>query len=327
MIFMPEEDNKEAKVEAQPSSLSEAQAEAAAAHAEYEAAKEAAEQAKPDDGTLRPTTISDAVAASEAAAEAEVAYKAAEGKLKAARVASEAAWKAEYESAKELVVEVKTGDSFSNKRKQDRIFRREMGEPEFFLFDKRVTMKSILSSEEQEEISRIIKGDVSLEVVSTDYEGMMEEGRRLRKYGDNVIVKCPMTGEGLKACKSLTAEGIPVNITLVFSPNQALLAAKAGAKYVSPFIGRLDDIGHTGMDLIKEIKQIFGNYDFKTEILVASIRHPQHVVDAGKIGADVVTVPAVVLGKMLNHTLTDKGLKAFLDDWEKLKSENPSVEV
>jgi len=157
MIFMPEEDNKESKGEVQPSSLSEAQAEAAAAHAEYEAAKEAAEQAKPDDGTLRPTTISDAVAASEAAAEAEVAYKAAEGKLKAARVASEAAWKAEYESAKELVVEVKTGDSFSNKRKQDRIFRREMGEPEFFLFDKRVTMKSILSSEEQEEISRKVQ--------------------------------------------------------------------------------------------------------------------------------------------------------------------------
>ena len=154
---MPEEDNKEAKAEVQPSSLSEAQAEAAAAHAEYEAAKEAAEQAKPDDGTLRPITISDAVAASEAAAEAEAAYKAAEQKLKAARMASEAAWKAEYESAKELVVEVKTGDSFSNKRKQDRIFRREMGEPEFFLFDKRVTMKSVLSSEEQEEISRKVQ--------------------------------------------------------------------------------------------------------------------------------------------------------------------------
>nr|AIF02109.1 hypothetical protein [uncultured marine thaumarchaeote KM3_153_F09] len=157
MIFMPEENNKETKAEAQPSSLSEAQAEAAAAHAEYEVAKEAAEQAKPDDGTLRPITISDAVAASEAAAEAEAAYKAAEQKLKAARVASEAAWKAEYESAKELVVEVKTGDSFSNKRKQDRIFRREMGEPEFFLFDKRVTMRSVLSSEEQEEISRKVQ--------------------------------------------------------------------------------------------------------------------------------------------------------------------------
>ncbi len=173
-----------------------------------------------------------------------------------------------------------------------------------------------------EEISEIIKGDVSLEVISTDYDGMMEEGRRLRKYGDNVVVKCPMTGEGLKACKSLTAEGIPVNVTLIFSPNQAVLAAKAGAKYVSPFIGRLDDIGHTGMDLIKEIKQIFQNYDFNTEILVASIRHPQHVVDAAKIGADIVTVPGAVLGKILTHTLTDKCLKAFLDDLEKLKSEN-----
>jgi len=122
-----------------------------------------------------------------------------------------------------------------------------------------------------EEISRIIKGDVSLEVVSTDYEGMMEEGRRLRKYGDNVIVKCPKTGEGLKACKSLTAEGIPVNITLVFSPNQALLAAKAGAKYVSPFIGRLDDIGHTGMDLIKEIKQIFETMTLKQKFWLQAL--------------------------------------------------------
>ena len=181
--------------------------------------------------------------------------------------------------------------------------------------------------EAMEEITQIIRGDVSLEVVSTNYDGMVEEGKKLREYGDHVVVKCPMTGEGLRACKHLTEQGIPVNVTLIFSPNQALLAAKAGAKYVSPFIGRLDDIGHTGMDLIKEIKQIFANYDFKTEILVASIRHPQHVVDAGKIGADVVTVAAAVLGKMLNHTLTDKGLKAFLADWEKLKSESPSVEV
>ena len=156
---------------------------------------------------------------------------------------------------------------------------------------------------------------------------MIEEGRKLREYGNNVIVKCPMTGDGLKACKSLSAEGIPVNITLVFSPNQALLAAKAGAKYVSPFIGRLDDIGHTGMDLIKEIKQIFTNYNFKTEILVASVRHPQHVVDAGKIGADVVTLPPTVLEKMLKHTLTDKGLKAFLDDWERLQAENPDLKA
>ena len=178
--------------------------------------------------------------------------------------------------------------------------------------------------EAMEEITQIIKGDVSLEVVSTDYDGMMEEGKKLREYGDHVVVKCPMTGEGLKACKSLTEQGIPVNVTLVFSPNQALLAAKAGAKYVSPFIGRLDDIGHTGMDLIKEIKQIFVNYDFTTQILVASVRHPQHVIAAAKTGADVVTLPPAVLGKMLGHALTDKGLKAFLDDWKKLQSENAS---
>ena len=172
-----------------------------------------------------------------------------------------------------------------------------------------------------EEITNIIKGDVSLEVVSTAYDGMMEEGKKLREYGDHVVVKCPRTGAGLKACKSFTEQGIPVNVTLVFSANQAILAAKAGAKYVSPFIGRLDDIGHTGMDLIREIKQIFVNYNFKTQILVASVRHPQHVVDAAKIGADVVTLPAAVLGKMLGHSLTDKGLKAFLSDWEKLQSE------
>ena len=174
--------------------------------------------------------------------------------------------------------------------------------------------------EAMEEITRIIKGDVSLEVVSTDYDGMMKEGKKLREYGDHVVVKCPMTGEGLRACKSLSEQGIPVNVTLVFSPNQALLAAKAGAKYVSPFIGRLDDIGHTGMYLIKEIKQILQNYNFKTQILVASVRHPQHVIDAAKIGADVVTLPPAVLGKMLGHALTDKGLKAFLTDWEKLTS-------
>ena len=178
-----------------------------------------------------------------------------------------------------------------------------------------------------EEITKIIKGDVSLEVVSTNYDGMMEEGRRLRKYGDNVVVKCPMTAEGLKACKSLTAEGIPVNVTLIFSSYQAILAAKAGAKYASPFIGRLDDIGHTGMDLVKEIKQIFQNYDFKTQILAASIIHIPHVVDAAKIGVDVVTLPAAVLEKMLTNMLTDKALKSFLADWEKLKSESPSVEV
>ena len=201
------------------------------------------------------------------------------------------------------------------------------------LLDGITTNPSLLSKEggdpqkNMEEIVSIVKGDISLEVLSTDYEGMMEEGRKLKKYGENVIVKCPMTADGLKACKALTAEGIPVNITLIFSPNQAVLAAKAGAKYVSPFIGRLDDIGQDGMNLIKEIKQIFSNYNFSTEILVASVRHPMHVVDAAKLGADVVTLPPAVLGKMLKHPLTDIGLKNFLADWEKLKAENPDIRI
>ena len=201
------------------------------------------------------------------------------------------------------------------------------------LLDGITTNPSLLSKEggdpqkNMEEIVSIVKGDISLEVLSTDYEGMMEEGRKLKKYGENVIVKCPMTADGLKACKALTAEGIPVNITLIFSPNQAVLAAKAGAKYVSPFIGRLDDIGQDGMNLIKEIKQIFSNYSFSTQILVASVRHPMHVVDAAKLGADVVTLPPAVLGKMLKHPLTDIGLKNFLADWEKLKAENPDIRI
>ena len=177
------------------------------------------------------------------------------------------------------------------------------------------------------EITKIIKGDVSLEVVSTDYSGMIEEGKRLREYGNNVVVKVPMTPDGLKACKQLSSDGIPVNVTLVFSPNQALLAAKSGAKYVSPFIGRLDDIGQDGMHLIKEIKEIFSNYEFKTEILVASVRHPMHVVEAAKIGADVVTLPPAVLDKMLSHPLTDIGLKNFLADWDKLKQGNTDIKI
>jgi len=178
-----------------------------------------------------------------------------------------------------------------------------------------------------EEIVRIVKGDVSLEVVSTETSGMIDEGRRLRKYGNNVVVKCPMTAEGLKACRILTKEGIPVNVTLCFSVNQAILAAKAGAKYVSPFIGRLDDNGQDGIHLIKEIHEVFKNYEYSTQILVASVRHTMHVVEAAKIGADVVTLPPDVLGKMLKHTLTDVGLKNFLADWEKLKKENPSIRI
>ncbi|HVZ62710.1 MAG TPA: fructose-6-phosphate aldolase [Candidatus Nitrosotalea sp.] len=178
-----------------------------------------------------------------------------------------------------------------------------------------------------EEIVQIIKGDVSLEVLSMDTNGMLEEGRRLRKYGNNVVVKCPLTPEGLKACKILTSENIPVNVTLCFSVNQAILAAKAGAKYVSPFIGRLDDNGQDGMNLIREMHQVFENYKFSTQILVASVRHPMHVVEAAKIGADVVTLPPDVLGKMLKHPLTDVGLKNFLADWEKLKKENPNIKI
>ncbi|MCE2505521.1 MAG: fructose-6-phosphate aldolase [Nitrosopumilaceae archaeon] len=202
------------------------------------------------------------------------------------------------------------------------------------LLDGITTNPSLMSKEKgnpkdaMEEITKIIKGDVSLEVVSTEFSGMMEEGKRLREYGDNVVVKVPMTPDGLKACKSLSSEGIPVNVTLVFSPNQALLAAKSGAKYVSPFIGRLDDIGQDGMNLIQDIKDIFKNYPhLKTEILVASVRHPMHVVDAAKIGADVVTLPPGVLDKMLQHPLTKIGLENFLKDWEKVKSENPDVKI
>ncbi|MBI1662265.1 MAG: fructose-6-phosphate aldolase [Nitrosopumilus sp.] len=202
------------------------------------------------------------------------------------------------------------------------------------LLDGITTNPSLMSKEKgnpkdaMEEITKIIKGDVSLEVVSTEFSGMMEEGKRLREYGDNVVVKVPMTPDGLKACKSLSSERIPVNVTLVFSPNQALLAAKSGAKYVSPFIGRLDDIGQDGMNLIQDIKDIFKNYPhLKTEILVASVRHPMHVVDAAKIGADVVTLPPGVLDKMLQHPLTKIGLENFLKDWEKVKSENPDVKI
>ena len=201
------------------------------------------------------------------------------------------------------------------------------------LLDGITTNPSLLSKEGgnpkdgMEEITKIIKGDVSLEVVSTEYSGMIEEGKRLREYGKNVVVKVPMTSDGLKACKSLSSEGIPVNVTLVFSPNQALLAAKSGAKYVSPFIGRLDDIGQDGMKLIQEIKEIFFNYKFDTKILVASVRHPMHVVEAAKIGADVVTLPPAVLDKMLQHPLTDIGLENFLKDWEKLKAGNSDINI
>lgn len=168
------------------------------------------------------------------------------------------------------------------------------------------------------EILKIIDGPVSLEVVGTDAETMVAEARKLAAFGENVVVKIPMIPEGLKAVKRLSAEGIRTNVTLVFSPSQALLAAKAGATYMSPFVGRLDDISHQGMDLIGDIRLIYDNYDFATEILVASIRNPLHLVEAARLGADVATVPFQVIMNLTKHPLTDKGLEQFLADWEQV---------
>ncbi|MFN4276469.1 MAG: fructose-6-phosphate aldolase [Ferrovibrio sp.] len=168
------------------------------------------------------------------------------------------------------------------------------------------------------EICKIVKGPVSAEVAATDHATMLAEGRKLAALATNVAVKVPLTLDGLKTCKALSDDGIMVNVTLCFSPAQAILAAKAGAAFVSPFVGRLDDVGHDGMALIADIVQIYNNYpDFKTEVLVASIRHPMHVVEAAKIGADVCTVPPAVLRSLVKHPLTDKGLDAFLADWKK----------
>ena len=169
-----------------------------------------------------------------------------------------------------------------------------------------------------EEIVALVDGPVSLEVVATDREGIVREGRELMKIGDNVVVKVPLIKEGLKAVRDLTDEGIKTNVTLCFSPTQALLAAKAGASYISPFIGRLDDRSHRGMDMIEEIRTIYDNVDFDTEILVASVRHPLHVLDAALEGADVCTMPMNVFDALVKHPLTDSGLAAFLKDWEKV---------
>jgi transaldolase len=167
------------------------------------------------------------------------------------------------------------------------------------------------------EIAAIVPGPVSAEVVALDHDEMMREAEILRKIADNVAVKVPLTVDGLKTCKKLTGDGTMVNVTLCFSANQALLAAKAGATFVSPFLGRLDDIGQTGMELISDIRLIYDNYDFATQILAASIRHPIHVHEAAKIGADVMTAPPAVIRQLFKHPLTDSGLKAFLADWEK----------
>lgn len=167
------------------------------------------------------------------------------------------------------------------------------------------------------EICKEVPGPVSAEVIALDSEGMYTEGRELAKLASNVVVKIPMTEEGLVAVRRLTADGIRTNVTLVFSPVQALLVAKAGATMVSPFVGRLDDIGHDGMDLIEQIVTIYRNYDFKTEVLVASIRHPIHLSQSAMMGADIATIPFKVMQQLCHHPLTDKGIKLFMDDWGK----------
>jgi transaldolase len=199
------------------------------------------------------------------------------------------------------------------------------------LIDGITTNPTLLSKEKEDpadlmrEIVRTVGGPVSLEVVGTKTEEMVEEAHRLMKYGQNVVVKIPMMSDGLRAVRQLTRDGIPINVTLIFSANQAILAAKAGASYVSPFIGRLDDAGQDGMTLIKEIVQIFRNYEFNTKVLVASIRHPLHVIEAGRIGAQIVTLPPDILAKMITHPLTDKGLAAFLADSQKSKTPNVGI--
>ena len=168
-----------------------------------------------------------------------------------------------------------------------------------------------------EEICRLVSGPVSAEVVALDHDTMMKEAAILRRIASNVAIKVPLTVDGLKTCKKLSDDGVMVNVTLCFSANQALLAAKAGASFISPFVGRHDDNGFDGMELISDIRQIYDNYDFRTEILVASVRHPVHVLQSAKIGADVMTAPPAVIRALFNHPLTDKGIEGFLADWAK----------
>ena len=171
-----------------------------------------------------------------------------------------------------------------------------------------------------DEIIKIVDGPISAEVISTDYDGILKEARDLSSIHKNIVVKIPLIKEGLKAVKTLSEEDIKVNVTLCFSPTQALLAAKSGATYISPFIGRLDDISTNGMDLISQVVQIYSNYKFETQVLVASVRHPMHVAEAALIGADVCTIPFGVINKLFNHPLTDIGLEKFLSDWKGLKT-------
>jgi transaldolase len=171
------------------------------------------------------------------------------------------------------------------------------------------------------EIAEIVDGPVSAEVVGLDADTMVSEGKRLAALHPNIVIKVPLTEDGLKACRRLRMDGIGVNVTLCFSPLQALLAAKAGATFISPFVGRLDDIAHDGMDLISQIRQIYDNYGMETEILVASVRHPQHVVESAMLGADCATIPPKVLWQLAKHPLTDRGVEAFLKDWDTMGQE------
>jgi transaldolase len=194
------------------------------------------------------------------------------------------------------------------------------------ILDGATTNPSLMAKQKEDprtilkEICRLVQGPVSAEVVATTAAEMVREGRELAKIDDHIVVKVPFGKEGIKACRTLTQDGIRVNVTLIFSATQALLAAKVGAAYVSPFIGRLDDIATDGMRLIEEIVEIFDNYEFGTEVLVASVRHPVHVVQAARLGGDVCTCPAAVLEAMFNHPLTDIGLERFLKDWEKAQA-------
>ncbi|MCX7762505.1 MAG: fructose-6-phosphate aldolase [Candidatus Kryptonium sp.] len=195
------------------------------------------------------------------------------------------------------------------------------------ILDGVTTNPSLIAKEKRDfreilyEICSIVEGDISAEVISTDLEGMIKEARELARISNNIVVKIPLIKDGLKAVKILRNEGIKTNVTLCFSPTQAILAAKAGAYYISPFVGRLDDISSDGMNLIRQIVQIYKNYNFETKVLVASVRHPMHVVEAGLIGADVVTMPFKVLEQMIKHPLTDIGLERFLEDWRKAQLE------
>jgi transaldolase len=174
-------------------------------------------------------------------------------------------------------------------------------------------------------ICGIVDGDISAEVVSTEASAMIEEGRELARIHKNIVVKCPLTREGIRATSALSKEGIRVNVTLCFSAGQALLAAKAGAYFVSPFVGRLDDVGYTGMDLVRAIVQIYRNYGFKTQVLAASLRSPTHVIDAALAGAHIATMPFKVLDMLFNHPLTDKGIDQFQKDWAKVFQETPAA--